>query len=686
MKLYKNIIITMLAAMFTISCSKYLDVVPDNIRTIESIFVNKDEAYNALAKVYWYQPQDNYTSRSLVLMGDETVSRVDAPWLNGEGNGNPRAERIMRGMMVAGDPLLGTWTGSNGGKPLYEGIRICNIFLHYIKATKNLTEEERKDWIAQAKFFKAYYHFLLMRQYGPIIISDKVVEPDAISSDLFQYRSKVEEVFDFIIKLLDEAIPDLVEARSKAEYGMIDRAGAMAMKGRILLFRASPFFNGNREFYDDFLDPRDGKKFFDVDVTPERAKEKWSEAATALKKAIDFAESHSKVLYTSNPKFTYVKDSTFFRLNPVKMRQLYDLRFVVTDPWNDELIWGKSNEWDEWEIPYMYTLRLPEEYRAGADDGLVEQSGWSRQTIATSLAMAERYYTKNGVQIDEDATFNYIGRYDITATPTVVPKPIVGDPDYAEKMEKYQAYLDAAGILYPNHAVVNMFLNREMRFYANMVIPGGYAREHYNVFPTHMFAAQAGGFKSNKGDGGKEFLCTGMGAQKLVHPESWSNHPWRIVRYPWPIMRLADLYLMYAEALNEAEGPSNPDVYKYINKVRERAHIPKIEDSYGNPNIVKPAALDKHKTKEGMREIILRERSIELAFEGHNFWDMWRHKRAHKQFTTGIQGWDYSKAVATDFFTITLYQSRRFFVRDYLWPIPISELDTNGNIKQNPGW
>ncbi|WP_158648500.1 RagB/SusD family nutrient uptake outer membrane protein, partial [Candidatus Symbiothrix dinenymphae] len=122
--------------------------------------------------------------------------------------------------------------------------------------------------------------------------------------------------------------------------------------------------------------------------------------------------------------------------------------------------------------------------------------------------------------------------------------------------------------------------------------------------------------------------------------ESTAGNFQRIVRTPFPIIRLADLYLMQAEALNEYGGPTpSQEVYDAINLVRRRAGIPDVEASWGNPAWAR--TLNKHRTQEGMREIILQERSIELAFEGQHFWTMHRHKKAHTEFTKDVMGWNY---------------------------------------------
>jgi hypothetical protein len=241
MKLMKRILFMagIVATALFPSCSKYLDVVPDNTMKLEDVFNTKEDAYNALAKIYTYIPRDEDTNLTTWTLGDEYIGRLDQDYNNNAGI--MRSIRIMRGLQSVSDPLLGCWSGTNGGKPLYEGIRQCNVFLEYIDRVKQLTQEELEEWRSQAKFLKAYYHFLLVQRYGPVIISDKAVSPDAVATDLFQQRSKVEDCFNYIINLMNEAIPGLREViQVSTDYGMIDQLVAKSIKARIMLFRASP--------------------------------------------------------------------------------------------------------------------------------------------------------------------------------------------------------------------------------------------------------------------------------------------------------------------------------------------------------------------------------------------------------------------------------------------------------------
>lgn len=642
------------------SCSEYLDVVPDNTLKLENIYATKDDAYNALAKIYNYIPDDWSTHTTMWEMGDEYIGRIDASVQNS--SGNLRAERVMRGLQVTGDPLLGNWSGTNGGKHYYRAIRSTNVFLDYIKNTRNLTEVERADWTAQATFLKAYYHFLLLQKYGPIIISDKAIQPDAMADELFLSRSKVEDCFDYIIGLMNEAIPNLTERAEENNLGQVDQIAAKAIKARVLYFRASPFYSGNKEFFGDFYDPIDGEPFFPVNDSAERTQEKWQEALTAINDAIETATQNGKGLYEYT-KEVYVKDRDFYELNPERMKTYYDLRMVITDPWNRELLWAYSNVdiYNQGELAHSTNIRLPAGF-----EGDVNASGFSWQWMGATYQMAERYYTENGLPLEEDLTFNYNTRHDTYLSPGVE------DPDYPK----------IAGLVQPNQPTINLYMNREMRFYANLSITGGYYRSHFEIIPVYMMQGTNGGY--NPSVNATDFFCTGIGIQKLVHPESRSSNWQRQVKFPYPVIRMADLYLMKAEVLNEIKTQPDQEVWDAINLVRVRAGIPKVEDIWSNSTLARTH--NKHRTQVGMREIILEERGIELAFEGIHYWDMLRHKRAHIEFSAPIQGWNYRGTAPSTFFVLGVVQSRRFTVRDYLWPIDLNEMNTNGKLIQNPGW
>lgn len=98
-------------------------------------------------------------------------------------------------------------------------------------------------------------------------------------------------------------------------------------------------------------------------------------------------------------------------------------------------------------------------------------------------------------------------------------------------------------------------------------------------------------------------------------------------QYPWPIIRLADLYLAYAEACVETNDLETAK--QYLNKVRERAGIPTVETAWSGV-----AALDQTK----LRQIVRQERMNELYLENQNFWDMRRWLLAGQYFNVKAKG------------------------------------------------
>ena len=649
-KINKYLVILLLPAC--LSCSDYLDIVPDNTMTMEDYFANRVLALEALSKVYSYLPEDMHPHRTTYSLGDETMGSVhEQDWLDG-----CIALRVMRGLQNAQDPCIGFWTGTRGATPLYKGIRSANDFLQHIDLVPDMMVSEKKAMAAQVKFLKAYYHFILLRHYGPIVIQDKIIQADAVGEEMYPRRQKVEDCFNYILQLLDEAIPDLKERLPDSERGLIDRTIALSIKARIMLFRASPFYNGNKD-YSDFLDS-DKQPFFPM----EYKEEKWKEALDAVEAAIQLCEANGLGLfrYEDTP---LVEDREAFENNPEKMQTLYDLRWCIVNVKNREQIWGLTyNLWDtDWNLQTAGNIRLPSGYEGVTNSNIGSWNWWS-----ADYRMLERYYTKNGLPLDEDLTFDNDRKFDLITTPEQ------NTPEYREMY----------GYMQPKVRTIQLYLDREPRFYAPLGLTGGYWRAHQLRISTLFLANTPGGWGNTFIN---DYEVTGVGIQKLVHPESKSGHAARQVKYPLPIIRMADLYLMRAEILNELYGPSQ-EVYSEINKIRTRAGIPDVETVYSNPDLVVPASFNKHLSKEGLHTIIMHERSVELAFEGIRFWDVYRYKRGIVDFNTPVLGWNGTQANVEVFFQLRVAQVRRFLQRDYLWPISVDELNTNKNLVQNPGW
>src|SRR3546814_16578863 len=101
-------------------------------------------------------------------------------------------------------PYLDYWDGGNGGRSMFEAIRDCNTFLENIHSVPDMEEPEKKRWIAEVKFLKAYYHWFLFRMYGPIPIMDKNFPISSTPEQVQVYREPVDSVVNYIVNRSEE--------------------------------------------------------------------------------------------------------------------------------------------------------------------------------------------------------------------------------------------------------------------------------------------------------------------------------------------------------------------------------------------------------------------------------------------------------------------------------------------------
>jgi len=156
-------------------------------------------------------------------------------------------------------------------------------------------------------------------------------------------------------------------------------------------------------------------------------------------------------------------------------------------------------------------------------------------------------------------------------------------------------------------------------------------------------------------------------------PDSWDNTG-SIVNVNWTIFRLAEAYLNYAEALNEAQGPVQ-DAYDAVNIIRQRS---------GMPNF--PTGLSQSEFRNRIRN----ERSVELAYEEHRLWDLRRWLIAEQDGIMNGTMWGikiYPIPNSTDFrYLPYAAEARVFHKREYLHPFNSTEMLKEGYLVQNPGY
>lgn len=641
MKKIKLIIVIVLTSIISHSCGDFLNVAPDNVPTIESAFSSKISAEKFLFTCYSYLPDFGSVRFDPAIAGsDEFVIHAENDLYKGLFN-DFYGYRIKLGLQNSSEPLLNYWEGKMNAKNLFIGIRDCNIFLENIHRVIDLDEEDRKIWIAEVKFLKAYYHFYLLRMYGPIPLIKENIPVYATTEEARVYREPFDECVIYIAGLMDEAANDLPVdiANTAIDEGKITKSIALSVKAELLVLAASPLFNGNTDFA-NMVDKR-GVKLFN----PTHDQNKWKLAMDACKAAIDIIPQN-KSLYVFNDQRYPVSDTT---------KIVMSSRNAFSVKWNSEMIWGmpKNTVYD------LQHLSMP--YFNTTDQRLTPTT----PILAPAMNMVEMFYSENGVPINEDPAYNYDNRY-------------------ATSIAKKQRFY-----IGEDFETANVNQHREPRFYANLGFDGGvwFGNGRFkdvgqgSFFETSWVVNAKSGQISGK-TSAVRYSATGYFIKKYSNFETVTNSTGIVyTRYNFPIMRLASLYLYYAEARNEFVGP-DPETYKYIDLVRERAGLKGVVESWANHSIYS----DKPTTKAGMREIIQRERMIEMAFEGSRFWDIRRWKKANEVLNNPIQGWNVNESTTVDYYNLITLGQYPFSTKEYLWPLSELALRQNPNLVQNPIW
>lgn len=179
-------------------------------------------------------------------------------------------------------------------------------------------------------------------------------------------------------------------------------------------------------------------------------------------------------------------------------------------------------------------------------------------------------------------------------------------------------------------------------------------------------------------EGGKDNLATNVNSTKtgyymrkfLSEGASFNVTGSASIRKPWVLFRYAEILLNYAEALNEASGPTQ-EVYDAVNAVRTRVKMPAL-----------PAGL----SQSEMRARIHNERRVELCFEEHRFFDVRRWKLGESLFNNPVRGMKITKDGTSLTYTPFIVENRIFESRNYLFPIPQSEVYRAPQLGQNQGY
>ncbi|MCQ2183886.1 MAG: RagB/SusD family nutrient uptake outer membrane protein [Bacteroidales bacterium] len=655
----------------------FLDKQPDDMRTDFTVWSTPTDVLSYLNNCYANLPQDQVIHEERFGLSDEcdVMNTAYATYPINQGN----------------------WSATSGFQQTwdkwYRGIRSTLTFEANVDRCTALSPALMKRYKGESKFLRAYYYFLIIRKYGPAVL---FYEPLPASTDFGGIpRSSFDECVTYICNLLDEAyelLPSDYVASIGSDGGRANQMTCLATKAEVLLLAASEQWNGNT-MYADFKN-RDGKEL----CSKTYDSGKWKKASDAAKAAIDFAEAHPVAygLYTAGVEM----DAPDY--NPYKA--YYD---IFNNGWNCEVIFGtvdngRVDSGGNSEARYVWQMQCTP-VNANAYGGI--------GNVGVTLRLVDAFYMENGYGIEDPAS-GYVesGFAESDGPHITVSEARQETEDGRIKLIRDIRNLDAWGHTKGDR---NMFAGREARFYASVNY------QHRIPLCIGEDEAERNGWSSQKNKDGygrlecyyggvshstannSNYSLTGFYPQKHIIPATIQGGQIRLPgKYISIYMRYAGIVLDYIEALNEV-NPTDPDIEKYWDLIHKRAGIPSIFTCH--PEI--------RANKDLQREYILRERQIELNFEGDRYYTSHRRLLAgtpdtgatpdtrkwgdggrmwgltafsHDGFSAGNP--QTNSFTSEAFYTRSWFEKRVFKDAYYLFPIPQTEIEKSPALVQNPFW
>ena len=497
---------------------------------------------------------------------------------------------------------IGNYYGGGGAAELtsvwesrYRGIRKCNITINTLEAENadklrpadlsvELFQTRKANFIAEARFLRAYFYWELFLRYGPVPMVTTELDPNGDLMTGYTERPDLKTFMDFLFKEVKECEAGLktyAETSDETYAGEVNQPTARALYVRMMLYMASPRFSAQSG------------------IT-------WQQAADAAKDFLaDYGDNYRLETRTNGGVAAY---NNAWLLNSYADK-------------NPEVIFFRNDVAIGWS--------------GISTDTPVGEGG--QGGLCPSQNLVDMYDMEDG-----SAPFT---QYDATGAPVYVNgKPTVN----AES-----GYTDQ-----------NMWKNRDPRFAASVLYQGS----EWNGRSINVIYGQ-----SDNPIGNQNVTPTGYYVRKYI-PETIlsSNHSGTAKRL-WRIFTYSEILLSYAEALNEGDYAGNKAlVCNLLDQIRHRGGI--------IGNVANRADLN---SQTAMRNFIHKERTIELAFEEHRWWDVRRWNVAGEALGRDIYGID---VAADGTITRKVAQQRKWQDKFYLYPIPEAEVWKIGQDFQNEGW
>ncbi len=515
------------------------------------------------------------------------------------------------------------WSGS------YRAIRTANKFLENIDKMPlsdqhNFTEATRSYLINQVRCLRAYFYSELIRCYGGVPVVTTSV--NSISDEIAGIpRQTLDSTVNFIIAEIDSIVPLLPRSVGGRDFGRVTRGFALSIKSRLLLYMASPLFNGPGA-------DGTGNQFVcygSYDPT------RWEEALDAATDVITLGQ-YSLFTSTTINNSRSVYSNVFFldRGHASMFERIFSYQKARGNAWNNRF--------------------LPLTFRSSA--------GWPHIFPTYNAHIAFE------MQDGKSPIVDLIDNGDGTYTEVINPSSTTHAYNPAEPYQKRDSrYYDC--ILFNQAKYRDLTLEIFTPFPGHEIVGSGKDNENYNV-KTGFYL--------------RKFVNPSLDI-KGANQQGFEDFP--IYRYAEILLNYAEA-MNHVHGPNVRPTGYPYTAVQAVNLIRQRAKSRVFGQERYRPtlNLGMPA-LSTNITKEELDEAIRHERRIELMFEGHRFFDVRRWMIA-PQTEKDIYYYDIRKKSDETFvYYVRKFHTRTFLEPQmYLLPIPFSEIQINKNCPQNPGW
>lgn len=547
---------------------------------------------------------------------------------------------------------------------MYKIIRKTNLIFQRIDECKDLTTLEEREILGYAHFMRAYAYYHILMNFGPVVlIGDETLETNEKPEYYNRERATYDESVDYICDELELAAKYIPLTVSMGQFGRPTRGAAYGLIARLRLQQASPLFNGGAAAKTHFASWKrtvDGVDY----VSQQYDEKKWAVAAAAAKRVIDMGvyelytvkrDSTTMPLPKNVPSGDFPNGAG--NIDPFKS---YSDMFTgeALSQKNTEFVWGRISSNVRNYTRHAFPI-----------DNL---GGWNGMAIPQKIVDA--YYMVDGRDIN-DSSEEY-------------PYSEIGFSSEKQSFSGYQL----------NNGVYNMYMNREMRFYASIGFSECFwpclstsesGRRNQTI--TYFKGGNSGKDRTNSDI--RNYPITGYVIKKFIHKDdAWAGNDAETLEKPFPIIRYAEILLSYVEALNnltgghtitDAEGNSQTftrdvnEMAKYFNMIRYRAGLPGLTSA-------------ELSSPDQMFDLIVRERMIEFLHENRRFYDVRRWGIYEEVDKEPIVGMD-TESRKDGYYERTVVNHpiarNRKVERKMIWlPISRQEIRKVPKMDQNPGW